>query len=939
MRAFRAFTGGFVVAALIVGGASPAASATTNYQATASRQAATVGATASASARAAATGEPVVVDALTTPTSLTKALPGGAMQLELSSRPVRVQQGGGWVPVNLTLQRDGDWFSPAASAVPVRFSPGGTNVISQTQTSSGEWVSESWPLGALPQPTIDGDTATYAEVAPGVDLKLVATKTGMASIYVVKSEEAAKSSGLAKLQVAVAGADLTTPDTGRVQAKAADGSSLIAAQPLWWDSSHGGTFKEPGSEAPPTPVTHEIAPDLLTMDVGASVAKAEVPAKAPVQYPIFVDPDWSTGMTASWYTDAAYPDASYLTAGASDVLRVGSYGQYVSDMFFQFPLGALAGKHILSAGVGTTQLSVDACGVGPITSHFVSVFSPGYTWNQEQYLRQSGQMWWSWAMGSWVGPDCGSAPMYVGWTVTDAVQSQAGQPNIHFAFAPGSSQSRRHYSRDATLVVSYNSYPDTPTNPSIVSPSRTCGTATAPAYVGASNVTVQVTQTDPDPGNVDDNFDLFLASNLNQRVQWQHPGMVAQGPRTVTFTGLSDGQTYAWRARGSDWLDDGIGSTDLCYFTVDTTKPGVPTATTAATSFTVGSGLNVSLSGAADVVGFVYWVTPTQLTSPAPNVPVDGTVSTASALPDCNGRVTANVRWACGNGSTAVTVSVAPTDALSTLWVSAYDRAGNQSAARGLPLYTSIGTPAAEANIDAGHMWQVSSLWSPLPSVVPDSNPWIGANGIDLNLPSGASVNSTDTVIPPLSGPVMKTGPLPNANEYIYASTAPVNATNSFTWSMWIKTDYVPSQGQDQVVAGQYAAAGGRGEVKLLATQDNHYAFCITGAPAADDNGRPVSNCVKGGSLAIGTWQLVTGIWDAANQQLRLLIGNSTVPVAVAGHVLGSGDWSAQGQLALGPSPDTHRFSGYIADPAFLPGVIDYYQLARLADQQLPFSS
>lgn len=121
------------------------------------------------------------------------------MQLEMSSRPVRVKQDGGWVPVDTTLQRDGDWFSPAASAVPVRFSPGGTDVISQTQTTSGEWVSESWAHGPLPTPTVDGDTATYAEVMPGVDLKLVATKTGMASIYVVKSEEAAKGSGLASL--------------------------------------------------------------------------------------------------------------------------------------------------------------------------------------------------------------------------------------------------------------------------------------------------------------------------------------------------------------------------------------------------------------------------------------------------------------------------------------------------------------------------------------------------------------------------------------------------------------------------------------------------------------------------------------------------------------------------------------------------------------------
>ncbi|WP_345184838.1 hypothetical protein, partial [Microbacterium panaciterrae] len=546
--------------------------------------------------RSSASRQPVVIDALTTPTEQTTAMPDGTMRLEQSSVPVRVAREGSWIPVDTRLVRVGDWFSPMASAVPVRFSPGGTGAISETQTSSGEWVAESLPDGTLPTPNVVGDTATYPEVMPGVDLKLVATKTGMASIYVVKSEQAAKGNGLARLQVAMAGAELTRPDIGRVSAKAADGSSLIAAQPLWWDSSSGGTYKEPGEKAPPAPVTHTMTKDHLTMDIGASVAEAEKRSRDAVEYPIFVDPDWSSGTTGAWYTDAAYPDASYLTAGASDVLRVGAYAQYRSDMFFQFPLGALAGKQILNAVLNTTQLSVDACPAGPISSHFVSVFGPGYTWNQEQSWIQAGQMWWSGAMQSWVGPqDCSTPATAVGWTVTNAIQSQAGQPNVHLAFTGDNDMSRRHYSRDATLIVTYNSPPDTPTNPTITLPSRGCGTANSPAAVSATSVTVSVNQTDPDPGNVDDNVNLYQASDLTNRVQWQHPGLVAQGQRSVTFSGLTDGTTYAWNARGSDWLIDGVGSTALCYFTVDTTAPVVSKA---ASAVTIGTGIPVTIGAA-----------------------------------------------------------------------------------------------------------------------------------------------------------------------------------------------------------------------------------------------------------------------------------------------------------------------------------------------------
>ena len=880
-------------------------------------------------------GEPVVVDELTTPTELTTALPDGRMRRELSTRPVRVQQGGSWVPVDTSLESRDGWLSPVASAVPVRFSSGGTAVMAQTQTATGEWVSESSTFGVLPAPVVDGDTATYAEVLPGVDLKLVATKTGMASIYVVKSEQAAKGSGLASLQVAVDGADLTVPDQGRVGAVAADGSSLIAAQPLWWDSSGGGTYREPGEESLPVPVTHSVTPDLLTMDVGSSVATEEARDASRTVYPIFVDPDWSTGMSDSWYTDAAYPNVSYLTAGASDVLRVGNFAPYRSDMFFEFPLD-LAGSDVLQAVLNTTQVATAACPPGWISSHYVTIFPPGYTWSQEQAWKQSGDMWWSGTIESQQGAACGAGPTSLGWTMTDEVAAivDTGAEWVHFGFTGEDGMSRKHFSRDATLIVEYNNPPDVPTDPRMISPAAQCGTAAAPTVVGTTSVTVQVDQTDPDPGNVDTNFHLVKASKLGTVLQAHSSGLLAQGPRSVAFTGLTEATTYAWRARGNDGLSNGVGYTPWCYFTVDTTSPPVPTVSTTASSFTVGAPVNVSLSGASDVAGYVYWVAPSKLTSPAPTVPVDGTVSTTVARPDCNGRVTANVRWACGAGAAAVTVTVAPVDGLSTLWVSAYDKAGNQSAATGLALYSSLSNPAMAANVDAGHEWQVTGMTSPLPSTVPDANPWIGAGAVDLLIPAAADTTATDPIDPPGSSPVLRTGPLTSNNDAISTSAAPVNATNSFSLSMWVKMAAVPSI--DQTIAQQ--AGTGRGSVQLKVLSTGNYSFCLTGAPAADDNGRPVSNCAAGGTVKTGTWQLVTGVWDAANQQLRLLMGTSMVPVGSVGHVVGSGDWSANGPLVLGPPPAANRFSGLVANPAVLPAVIAQSQLAQVAAFSLPFT-
>lgn len=945
---------------LVVGGTVPATAATS-----AAHQSGRAGSssllkptlamnTAAAQQRAVATGTEVVVDDLTSPTELTTAMPDGTMQYEVSSVPVRVEQDGTWVPVDLDLaQRDG-WYEPEASAMPVRFSSGGSSALAQVLTE-GEWVSEVWPHGDLPAPEIDGDTATYGNVFPDVDLKLVATKTGMASIYVVKTEQAAMSTGLADLHVLIDGARIEETASGTAVAETESGARLHSGQPLWWDSSGGGTYREPGLESPTVPVTHEVESDRVSMDVGDSVEQHEKRSDADLVYPIFVDPDWSAGESASWYTDAAYPNQSYLSAGASDVLRVGIYAQYRSDMFFQFPLSAVKGKVVTSARLNTTQLAVAASGAQSIGVHTYGPKTAGFTWNQEQAWNAAGTGGWSGVLdqkapGAWGGP-----AVAVGWNVTNGVKAKLGAASIQFAFTYSSptAPSRRHYSRDATLIVSYNSLPNTPTAATITSPPRACGTSTAPAAVGASSVTVRVNQTDPDPGNVGTNFYLVKAGSGSTILQTKSTGLGAQGAKSATFTGLSDGVTYAWRARGQDAANAGASYTAWCYFTVDLTKPSVPSITApSGAAFTVGDSVNLSVTGASDVAGYVYWITPEKLvpTAPAPAVPVAGTVKTTTALPACNGVVSTTVRWACATGSAPATISVAPTDALSTVWVSAYDKAGNQSAATGFPLYPNgdDDTPALPANLDAGHAWQVTNMESPLPLAVPDSNPWIGADAISLNIPSSSWASATDLVDPPFAYPVIEGGMTPNPTDEIRTNTAPVDASKSFTWSMWLKPFTTPLTDFPQTVAVQSGPGGAEVSLRIakngpVAPENPYntparYEFCIQGTPTSADNGRPVSNCAAGGTVNVNTWQMVTGIWDAKNSELRLLVGNDIKPVASVGHVLGSGVWSALGPMRFAPAPDSSRYYGYIANPVAVPGVIDHNQLAQLNGFMLPFS-
>ncbi len=903
-------------------------------QSTTSFRAAPQRAIASAVNAAQTTGQPIPVEGMTTPTEQTLAMPDGTMQYQASSLPVRVEQADAWVPVDTTLTEVGGWWEPTASAAPVRFSSGGSDQLAQVQTESGEWVTERWPYGTLPAPVVEGDTATYPDVLPGVDLKMVATKTGQASIYVIKTESAAQSTKLSDLHVVIEDAELAVTTSGSVEAELADGSQIVAGQPLWWDSSDGGTYREPGAELPPLPVTHDVEEDRVALDVGASVDAAEMASDDDVTYPIYVDPDWSSGINGSWYTDAAYPNQSYLSAGASDVLRMGRYQSYRGNIFFEFVASALAGKQILAAQLATTQLGWASCPNSPVQVRMFGPQSGGFSWNQQNHAL------WGPVLDTRNPGSCTSGPEAVGFDVTAGVRERIGQGQswLQLGLAPQDENvsSRRHFSRGATLYVTYNSAPNVPTDPVFTSPSRQCGTASSPAMIGQAAVTVRVHQTDPDPENVDTNFHLAKASNLNVKIQDKPGGLGAQGLKSVTFTGLTSGETYAWRSRGSDFKSDGVGFTPWCYFTIDTTKPAVPGVTSGAgASFVVGKGVNLSVSGANDVAGYVYWVTPTQLVTPAPAVPADGTVSVGAALPNCAGTVSNSVRWACKAGAGATPLTVAPTDSLSTLWVSAYDKAGNQSAAAGFPLYPggNTGTPAASSNLDAGHAWQVTAMTSPLPNVIPDSNPWIGANALSLTIPPNASTSTTDLPDPPVTTPVLSTA-YSNASQFIGTTVAPVDASKSFTFSTWVKATRIMTT--QQVVAKQ--SGPGIGTVQLQITSTSKFSFCLGDSLVNMSSTARDSNCATGGTVAPGTWQLVTGVWDATNQQIRVHVGNSITPVAAVGHVNGAGDRTANGPLEFGPGADSLRFVGLIANPVIVPGVIDHAQLARLAAFDLPFT-
>ncbi|MBQ1010614.1 hypothetical protein KBX53_06565, partial [Micromonospora sp. M51] len=113
---------------------------------------------------------PVVVSSSRSEYTQVTAQPDGRLRFESGVVPQWTRRPDGtWVDVDLDLGRGSDGrVRPAASAAEVAFSGGGTAPLA-TLTRDGETLTVGWPA-ALPAPVLAGDTATYPEVLPGVDL-------------------------------------------------------------------------------------------------------------------------------------------------------------------------------------------------------------------------------------------------------------------------------------------------------------------------------------------------------------------------------------------------------------------------------------------------------------------------------------------------------------------------------------------------------------------------------------------------------------------------------------------------------------------------------------------------------------------------------------------------------------------------------------------------
>ncbi|WP_308013352.1 LamG domain-containing protein [Streptomyces beigongshangae] len=349
-----------------------------------------------ASEKAVETGERVEMVSLRTPYETTYANADGATySMSISTAPVRARtEGGTWTEPDASLERKADGtLGPVAAVVDISFSGGGDGANLVSVADGDRSLTVGWP-GDLPTPVLEGASARYREVLPGVDLRLTATTQGYRQVLVVKSAEAAAQEALEELEFPVdrQGLVLRGGSGGGVEAVDDDGNAVFRTPAArQWDSAGDGTVAastritrspvaaadapgadDGGSDADPAAGPSDgdvsaVLPVTAAEDSITVVPDADQLADDDTVYPLYIDPDVSWGESERTLLSSD-GDTFYNFSGGDDGEGVGYCGTYVTGgyayvcgsgykqrMYFEFAPTALRGKRVLDATFRVTE--------------------------------------------------------------------------------------------------------------------------------------------------------------------------------------------------------------------------------------------------------------------------------------------------------------------------------------------------------------------------------------------------------------------------------------------------------------------------------------------------------------------------------------------------------------------------------------------------------
>ena len=311
-----------------------------------------------------ATGKPVEVTSLRDEHNTVLANPDGTFTAESYVDIEHVKQNGTWVKVDTSLAEATDGtLTPRAVKNSLVLSGGGSGsaaVLSDgthTVTLPSNWK--------LPRPTVSGNTATYADVLPNIDLLQSALTSGVEQSLVVKKRPSAALAAW-KLPLRLAGLHAVADKTGVITLKdAGDTPVFVSGLPTMIDAK--GRVAELSQQLVDTAGGPELQ---VTPDAGFLSDPATT-------FPVTIDPSDTFYSADHTYIDSSTPTTSHFN---SVYMYVGRRTTQTLRSFIGFNTGASVDGHVNSASL---QVHINTQNNSARTTQMwdSSTISSATTWN------------------------------------------------------------------------------------------------------------------------------------------------------------------------------------------------------------------------------------------------------------------------------------------------------------------------------------------------------------------------------------------------------------------------------------------------------------------------------------------------------------------------------------------------------------------------------
>lgn len=865
-------------------------------------------------ARAKKTGEPVEVLSQRRESSEVFATPQGDLEAREYLRPVWTRESGQWKHVDTDLEAaPNGTVAPKAATVGLQFSGGGDETPLVRMERAGRTLSLSWPK-PLPAPELNGATATYPEILPGVDLRMGAQEDGFTQLLVVKTAEAAASSDLAEMRLKLASEGLDIKETAAGGLEAVDmgakGTVFEAPQPMMWDSSPGDA-QSASSTANTTSVTPLAAPGgegaepgaaesgrLAPVDVSVPAGQdelvltpdTEVLKGADTIYPVFIDPQWSSPRASAWTMASKYWASSpqWKFNGDSDAGMGYCNWSYCQPndtkrLFYRIPVSTFAGKSILSAEFVVHNTWSASCSARSVELWETKGISSATTWNSQN------------ASGFWVKRLASDSFAYgyngcsakdAEFSVKSAVQSAANahDSTMTFGLRAGSESDGygwKRFSDKAFLRVKYNRPPaQLKSSQLTMEYGGACKPASKAARVRTLGKITANNVTDPDGDNVSVQFqaswDGGSWSPARTSAKKSGSGFTISLPSSIPAN-----KTVNWYARVYDGAQYSpwsyAGDPQACYFIYDTAVPKAPTVASGQYPESNPDDPNDPwYDGVGQYGSFTIDSASTDVTSYWYGINTD---------PSSKNKITTS-------GGAAKVAQVLPSQpGVNFVTAQAFDAAGNGSEIRTYQFRVKAGQPArATWQLDEAAGASEAKGSTPARTLALHGGATPGVAGVDG---TGVQFNGTDA----------------------YASTdlSPVDTSRGFAVSAWVKLDKIPTATADVALIPGNNAPG----MELYYSTTYGWSF---NQYKSDDASAGLARADQGDTSKVkaGTWTHLVGSYSnsASTHQLQLFVDG-----VLAETVSYDAPWIARRGLLVGGK----NFTG--TPSALFPGTIDELQI------------